>query len=121
MFDPATRSFTVLETRTWLGAAVATTRAATWTGDTVHVICGYFYLADMESGTGVDTDRRNAFNDRECTTYRPGRAVKCREESIAQRLDLMAAVSSDLGSNDLIVSGQKFVPCTVAEFARASR
>ena len=90
-------------------------------GNTVHVICGHFYLADMESGAGVDADRRNAFNDPGCTTYRPSRAVKRREESIAQRLDLVATVSSDLSSNDLIVSGQKFVLCTVTEFARASR
>ncbi len=90
-------------------------------GDAVHVICGCLYLADMEPGAHVDTDRRYGFDNRGRATHRPSGAIESREESIAKRFDLTAAVSSDLGSNDLIVSVQKLVPSVVAQLTGALR
>ncbi len=40
-------AFTVLETRTLVGCRCCNHSGGHVDGDTVHIICGYFYLADM--------------------------------------------------------------------------
>jgi hypothetical protein len=49
MFDPATRSRTVLDTRTSPGCAIATMRDAMWTAIPLRSLSGHFDFARVKS------------------------------------------------------------------------
>src|SRR5919201_2142077 len=107
MRDPRTRSLTVVDTMMSPGAPSAATRAP------------QLDLAGVEADPHLDPDVPESLADRRRAPDRPGRRVEHREEAVAGRLDLPAAVLLQLATDQLVVSIELVAPPSIADLRRA--
>ena len=79
--EPATRSFTVLETRTSPGSAAAT-RAPIWTAIPPIFVRDHLALTGMQTAAHFEAERSHFVTNTARTANRAGRPIECRKQAV---------------------------------------
>ena len=96
------------------------TRRAVWT--VIPPIGGVpFDLPGVETCPDLDPQRPQRVPDRERTADRRSGGIENRDEAVARRRDLAAAVVGELGSDDFVMSFQQRSPALVSHLGQAPR
>ena len=116
---PATRSWTVLETRYSIGCRTVHDSGAQVDGDSRQVVAALLELADVHAGTGGQADPLHEPEDLdrgEDGTHRP---VEDREDAITGRLDEAATVAGHGSAGDVVVRVHRGVPPLISDRLKA--
>ena len=113
--EPATRSLTVLDTRTSPGPAAAATRAPMWTASpetlssrsSTSPVCRPARTSSPSAGTllAIARAQRTA----------AGGAVEGGEEPVARGVDLAAPEAAELAADEVVVSLEEVAPAAIPE------
>ena len=121
MPEPATRSFTVLETSTSPGCALRGDAGADVDGDPADLAVDQLALAGVQAGADLEAELAHRLGDRAGAADRPGRAVEGGEEAVAGGVDLLAAEPDQLAPDERVVALEQVAPAPVAELAPRAR
>ena len=115
---PATRSLTVCETRTSPPRAARRDPRADHHREPRDLALVELALAGVDARADVEPELADALDDRLGAADRPRRAVEGREEAVAGRVLLLAAVARQLAADEGVVTLEQLAPGTVAELGR---
>ena len=102
MPEPATRSFTVEETRTSPGPATAAIRAPMCTA--IPPLVAYLLaFACVETSADIEAQRAHRLRDRPGTHDRAGRPIEACQETVAGVVDLATAKAVELLTHQRVV------------------
>ena len=113
--EPATRSFTVLDTSTSPAPGKRCDSRADVNGDAADIVAHHFALASMKPGTNFDAKRFDFFGNSASATNAARRTVEGSENAIAGCLDLMAAETSEIASDRGVMTIEQVMPTAIAE------
>jgi len=113
--EPATKSLTVLDTKTSLRPASAATRAPYVNSDTADIVTDHFALACMKSSTDLDAERLDLIGYGASAADATRRAIKSCKKAIAGRLHLTATEASKHTPDRSMVVVEQVAPALIAE------
>jgi hypothetical protein len=112
--DPATRSLTVLETRTSLGRVSGHARTYMH-GNPTEVFAHQLTFAGVNSCTDLDVQALGRIDNGPAATDCPSWTIETGEEAVPHRIDFAAAMALDLLAHEEVVMAEKLLPGTVSD------
>ena len=101
------------------GSGLARDPGADADGEPAHLVADLLDLPRVQTCPDVDAERSNGLNDRTRAPDAPSRAVEAREEPVAGRVDLGAAVAREKATDDRVMPFEYVAPRSVSELGRS--